>query len=226
MPTGVDVIGQVQDSKKVTNFDLDVLVDADGNTKPANAIKDNAEDITLVAKSDISGQEGTYKFTLDDFFTGIVQSGLGEAIDNGYGDAATYTGTTSGILGDFNDDGGVGSADLLTFLSLFGNQFSGDLTELFQPSSIKVTAGVDQLVTWTADDDLQTLTFASDDTSSVIPGSQTSPFLIPVKRFSSAVVRVTALVFPGMRAGLSSRATTTLYVRTFVENNAFSTTSL
>jgi len=224
MPTGVDVIGQVQDSKKVTNFDLDVLVDADGNTKPANAIKDNAEDITLVAKSDISGQEGTYKFNLDDFFTGIVQSGLGEAIDNGYGDAATYTGTTSGILGDFNDDGGVGSADLLTFLTLYGTQFNGDLTQLFQPSSIKVTAGVDQVVTWGGDDDLQTLTFASDDTSSVVPGSQTITVLDSSEeiQFSSGA-GYGLEVFPGMRAGVaSSRAATTLYVKTYVENNAFS----
>ena len=227
MPPGVDVIGQVQDTKRVTNFDLDVLPDADGNTKPANAIKSNPEDITIAAKSSISGQEGTYKFTLDDFFTGIVQAGLEEAIDNGYGDAATYTGSTSGILGDFNDDGAVGSADLLTFLSFYGFQ-SDDLSQtdidyLFQESKLVISTGSDQAVSWGGDDDMQTLTFASDDTITATPGSQTITGLDASEevQFSSGS-GYGIEVFPSIRAGIDSvGAQTALYVRTFVEECAF-----
>lgn len=169
LPPGVDVIGQVQDSKKVTNFDLDVLVDANGDIKPELAIKNNAEDITLVAKSAITGQEGTYKFTVANFFAGIVQAGLTQAVDDGFATEADYQGATSGLLGDFDDDGAVTSADLLVFLSLFGDIYESD-ADLFSTSSIQLLCGSDQFVAVDSADKV-TLTFASDDTLNASPGT-------------------------------------------------------
>lgn len=169
LPPGVDVIGQVQDAKKVTNFDLDTLVDSDGNTKPANAIRENSEDITLAAKSAITGHEGTYKFTIGDLFTGIVQAGLDEAVNDGYATEADYQGATSGILGDFDDDGAVATSDLLTFLSLFGDIYESD-ADLFSTSSIEVACGDDQYVEVDSGDRV-TLTFDSSDAINAQPGT-------------------------------------------------------
>lgn len=150
-------------------YTIDTLVDSDGNTKPANAIRENSEDITLAAKSAITGHEGTYKFTIGDLFTGIVQAGLDEAVTDGYANEADYQGATSGILGDFDDDGAVAVSDLLTFLSLFGDIYTSD-ADLFSTSSIEVSCTDDQYVTVDTGDRV-TLTFDSSDAINAQPGT-------------------------------------------------------
>ncbi len=139
MPTGVDVIGQVQDSKKVTNFDIDTLVDSDGNTKPDKALKENPQDITLVAKSAISGHEGTYKFTASNLYQAILLNGIQELVDGGYGTEADFSGSTTSIVGDFDNDGEVGSADLLSFLANYGQTIQdATAANFFTLSSVEI----------------------------------------------------------------------------------------
>ena len=139
MPTGVDVIGQVQDSKKVTNFDLPDLVNADGDTKPADALKDNAGDITFAAKSDITGHEGTYKFTAEHLYRAILLNGIQQLVDGDYGTEADFSGSETSIVGDFNNDGAVGTADLLAFLANYGQAIQ-DATagSFFTPSQVEI----------------------------------------------------------------------------------------
>ena len=105
---------------------LGSVLRTDGSGTAVDGIKAHSHQLTLVADSTISGQEGSKRFTLQDFFTAIVTSGLEEADSGGFVDIADYVGTTSGIVGDFNDDGTVGTADLLTFLTLYGQIFEGD----------------------------------------------------------------------------------------------------
>lgn len=168
--TGITVkAGSTPIQHDEVGYDVDTLVDANGDSKPELAIKNNAEDITLVAKSAITGQEGTYKFTVADFFAGIVQAGLTQAVDDGFATEADYQGATSGLLGDFDDDGAVTSADLLVFLSLFGDIYESD-ADLFSTSSIQLLCGSDQFVAVDSADKV-TLTFASDDTLNASPGT-------------------------------------------------------
>ena len=217
LPPGVDVIGQVQDSKKVTNFDLDTLVDSGGETKPSSAIKDNPEDITLAAKSAISGYEGTYKFTVQDFFQAIVQSGIGTMTDDGYGVEADYVGTTSGILGDFNNDGGVGSDDLLEFLTQYGQAYTND-TQLFQPSTIKIS-GDPQTSIVDSDVGIVTLEWGSSNASQPSTGSNSITVLADSNEveFSSGI-GLPLSAFPGKRAGVrfTSNTAAQFKIRTYL----------
>lgn len=217
MPTGVDVIGQVQDSKKVTNFDLDVLIDANGESKPNIAIKDNPDDIVIAAKSSISGYEGTYKFTLEDFFTGIVQSGITQLTNDGYGVEGDYVGTTSGILGDFNNDNAVGTADLLEFLALYGSAYSQE-SDLFQPSSIRLSGDPETIIT--ADDSgIITLEWAQANTSQALPGSNAITILDDSNeiQFSSGS-GLPLSSFPNKKAGMQfySSSAIAFKVRTYI----------
>ncbi len=105
---------------------LGSVLRTDGSGTAVEGIKEHANQLTLVADSTIPGQTGSKRFTIQDFFTAIVTSGLEEADSGGFVDIADYVGATSGVVGDFNDDGQVGSADLLQFLILYGQIFEGD----------------------------------------------------------------------------------------------------
>lgn len=99
----------------------------DGVADPVTVIAENPELLTLVVESDVAGYTGLKQFTVQQMFQGIVQGGLQDMENDGYiADVADYEGTTSGVLGDFNDDGSVGSADLLDFLVLYGTVYVGD----------------------------------------------------------------------------------------------------
>jgi hypothetical protein len=77
----------------------------------------------MFAVHDILGQEHR-KLTFDDIAGALTVSSINQVVDSGQGDLATFTGGTSGVLGDLDDDGSVGVSDLLEFLTLFGG--SGD----------------------------------------------------------------------------------------------------
>lgn len=114
----------------------------DGTEDPVSVISDNPELLTLVAQSDVTGYTGLKQFTVQQMFQGIVQGGLQDMEDDGYiADVADYEGTTSGVLGDFNDDGAVNTSDLLTFLSLFGSVYTGD-NGAFLPAELTIDVGV------------------------------------------------------------------------------------
>jgi len=102
-------------------------------------------------------------------FTGIVQAGLDEAVNDGFATEADYQGATSGLLGDFDDDGAVTVSDLLTFLSLFGDIYESD-EDLFSASSIYVRCDDDQFVAVDSGNKT-TLTFASEDAVGAVPGT-------------------------------------------------------
>lgn len=121
---GTALAGDTNTLADISN--LGSVLRTDGSGTAVDGIKAHANQLTLVADSTIPGQTGSKRFTLQDFFTAIVTSGLEEADSGGFVDIADYVGATSGVVGDFNDDGQVGSADLLQFLILYGQIFEGD----------------------------------------------------------------------------------------------------
>ena len=200
-------------------YTIDTLVDSAGETKPSSAIKDNPEDITLAAKSAISGQEGTYKFTLQDFFQGIVQSGIGTLTGDGYGVSADYTGTTSGILGDFNNDGGVGTDDLLEFLVQYGQVYTND-TQLFQPSTMRIS-GDPQTTILEDDSGIIPLEWESSNASDPSVGSNAITVLADSNEIEfSSGSGLPLSSFPGKQVGVryTSNSGAQFKVRTYLEN--------
>lgn len=99
---------------------------SDGSGSVIDAINDHPNELTFVVDSTIPNQTGSKKFTVQDFYTAIVTAGLEDLDNGGFVDIADYVGTTSGVVGDFNDDGSVGSADLIEFLILFGTTHEGN----------------------------------------------------------------------------------------------------
>lgn len=56
----------------------------------------------------------------NDIVGALVLDLVNANIDAGFGNTTTYTNDTTGVIGDFNGDGVVSTADLLEFLTLFG----------------------------------------------------------------------------------------------------------
>ena len=127
---------------------------AAGNGTVVDAIKEHPNELTFVVDSTITNQTGSKKFTVQDFFTAIVTSGLEDLDSGGFVDIADYVGTTSGVVGDFNDDGFVGSADLIQFLTLYGTAGSAFADASVQilsnnnPATFNTTAA--QTLKWNA----------------------------------------------------------------------------
>ena len=74
------------------------------------------------------------KLTFDDLAGALAIDLINQNIANGFGTVSSYTSSGSSVLGDFNGDGGVGSADLLEFLLSYGN------STVFQDTTAQVTA--------------------------------------------------------------------------------------
>lgn len=125
---------------------------SDSSGTVVDAIKEHPAELTFVVDSTITNQLGSKKFTVQDFFTAIVTSGLEDLDSGGFIQIADYVGSTSGVVGDFNDDGSVGSADLIQFLTLYGtagNAFANASVQIISNNSpVSFTNTNAQTLTW------------------------------------------------------------------------------
>ena len=71
----------------------------------------------------------------------ITQTLIEAIVSAGYGSTTLYTNPTTGVLGDFNGDGLVGTGDLLIFLSSFGESLGGAVTPVLVDTSVNNTSG-------------------------------------------------------------------------------------
>ncbi len=140
-----------------------VLQPRDGSSDAVAAITEDLGLITLLADSTIPSYNGVKKFTLADFTAAIVQGGYQDLVDIGAGTTADFTGVT-GLFGDLDGDGQVGSGDLLQFLTAYGTFVDTD-NDLFSKSVVPIRiADGDQESTYasTTQENMY-LTFAEDD---------------------------------------------------------------
>jgi len=75
---------------------------------------------------------------VNDLMGWILQSMIEAVAAAGLGTVTTYTNPDTGLVGDFNGDGLVGSADLLIFLQNFGNTIQSDAA-IFDDSSYVIS---------------------------------------------------------------------------------------
>lgn len=126
------------ESVDVIRFNSLPPIDDTGYDSIADALAQNAT-AYVMAMDDVDGNKHV-KLSFDDFAGGLALSFINYSIDNGYGDTTTYTGATSGLLGDFDGDGAVSTADLLDFLTNFGsNILSDNAIFLYSNTSINLS---------------------------------------------------------------------------------------
>lgn len=152
---------------------------SDGGGSVIDAINDHPNQLTFVVDSTIPNQTGSKKFTVQDFYTAIVQAGLEDLDNGGFVDIADYVGTTSGVVGDFNDDGSVGSADLIEFLILFGTTHEGN-NGAFGVAKVEIQSNT-QTVSF-PNTDVRTLTWSQ----SAIPSNLVNPSGVSINILDSS----------------------------------------
>ena len=108
-------------------------------TVPGQDLQDDAQDYRLPIYD--TGDKRNKAMSFDDFLGSILQQMIQAVIEAGLGTETTYTNPDNGIIGDFNGDGIVGSADLLIFLGGFGSNLGNNTEALdLNPSSYVITS--------------------------------------------------------------------------------------
>ena len=87
------------------------------------------------------GSEATLNLTLDTLDTTGILEQIAVQLADGFG--VTSSDFPNGLIGDFNQDGYVGSGDLLLFLAYFGESLDSDATERSARLSAAFSAGTD-----------------------------------------------------------------------------------
>jgi len=106
-----------------TRVDIDDLIsDANNYRLTVNNISSN--NLTALSVNDLMGW--------------ILQSMIEAVTAAGLGTVTTYTNPDTGLVGDFNGDGLVGSADLIIFLQNFGSTIQSDAAQ-FDDSSYVIS---------------------------------------------------------------------------------------
>lgn len=116
-PVYTDEIG-VQDWTNADNW-LDVTLGANAYRKAsANDVINDWDRYGIPVHNFVTNEN--YNFSANDLGSWILEAMVNTIIEAGYGTVNTYTGATSGLLGDFDDDGLVTVSDLLQFLGNYG----------------------------------------------------------------------------------------------------------
>ena len=134
-------------NRYMKDFDgLDALTNS-GSDNPQDTMNGAPDSVVFVAENKdlAAGTRRPMKVTFGDLMAAIVTQGINDLANAGQGTVADYT--FGGVVGDFNGDGEVGSADLLDFLVLYGGNWADATSPLFQPSSFRVTSSPTTSVT-------------------------------------------------------------------------------
>lgn len=116
---------------------LDELTD-DSSATPAETIINSPDAIQFVVENTDLSTVKPMKITYQDFILAILQSGIQDLVDSDQNSYTLDTFTSGGQLADFNDDGNVGSADLLEFLTLYGQEWGNTVSGDFTQSQVEI----------------------------------------------------------------------------------------
>lgn len=106
---------------------------------PGETIQNDATDYRLALYDD--GTSRIRSMSFDNLLGGILQQMIEAITTAGLGTETTYTNPDNGVIGDFDGDGIVGSADLLIFLGGFGANLGSNTGSLgFTQSNYVITA--------------------------------------------------------------------------------------
>ena len=116
---------------------LDELTD-DSSATPAETMLNSPDAIQFVVENTDLSTVKPMKITYEDFILAILQSGIEDLVDSDQNNYTLDTFTFGGQLADFDDNGTVGTSDLLEFLTLFGQEWSTTTSALFESSAITI----------------------------------------------------------------------------------------
>jgi len=122
------------------------------SSAPEDVLSDTPGNVNFVVENNTLSPAPPQKVTFDQIIQALMVGPLTDIANDPSNNLSLATFTGSGGVGDFNNDGEVGSGDLLDFLTWFGNSWAGANSNLFQPSKMTFTDGVNTLLndtTWT-----------------------------------------------------------------------------
>lgn len=103
-------IASIEELPDISNLDSDL----------PRAILSAASDGDFYFIANDTEGEKHVRVDFNDLIGALVLDLVNANVEAGIGNTATYTNDTTGVIGDFNGDGSVSTADLLEFLTLFG----------------------------------------------------------------------------------------------------------
>jgi hypothetical protein len=112
---------------------LDDLTNTSGSSSAVTLYSEPEKARFVVENNDLSKVQ---KVSFSDIIAAIIQVGANDIVAAGYADASVFTGPT-GVYGDLDGSGNVNTADLLEFLTTFGNTW-GVTSSLFSPTLITI----------------------------------------------------------------------------------------
>lgn len=143
---------------------LDDLTDNSSNL-PAHVLYSDPTNVHFVVENNSLSTPVVQKVTWDQLIKSIIEVGVNDLVAAGYGSTSTYS--PGGILGDLNGDGSVSTADLLEFLTLFGQSWSDNAGEFWQATTATVANANNTIIS----SSVTTLSFDSPDVT-VTQGTQ------------------------------------------------------
>lgn len=117
---------------------LDDLTDNSSNL-PAHVLYSDPTNIHFVVENNSLSTPVVQKVTWDQLIKSIIEVGVNDLVAAGYGDIDTYS--PNGIVGDLNGDGDVSTADLLEFLTMFGQGWLNAAGSFWQATVAEVNNG-------------------------------------------------------------------------------------
>ena len=123
------------------------------SSDPEFVLSDTPEDVYFVVENNtLLPAPVPQKLSFDQIIQALMAGPLTDIANDPTNNLSLATFTGSGGLGDFNNDGQVGTGDLLNFLTWFGDSWAGANSGIFQESKMRFTDGVNTIIndtTWT-----------------------------------------------------------------------------
>ena len=117
---------------------LDDLTDNSSNL-PAHVLYSDPSNVHFVVENNSLSTPVVQKVTWDQLIKSIIEVGVNDLVAAGYGSIDTYS--PNGILGDLNGDGEVSTADLLEFLTMFGQGWLDAAGSFWQATVAEINNG-------------------------------------------------------------------------------------
>ena len=143
---------------------LDDLTDNSSNL-PAHVLYSDPTNVHFVVENSSLTTPVVQKVTWDQLIKSIIEVGVNDLVAAGFGSTATFS--PGGILGDLNGDGEVSTADLLEFLTVFGQSWVDNAGDFWQPTTAEVVNGNNTVIS----NSFTTLSFDAPDVT-VVQGTQ------------------------------------------------------
>lgn len=120
---------------------LAALTDGAANP-PEDVLSGTPSDVNFVVENNTLSPAPPQKVTFEQIIQALIAQGLTDVANDPANNLTIDTFTGSGGIGDLDNDGSVGSNDLIQFLVYFGSSWAGANSAIFQESEMEFSDGV------------------------------------------------------------------------------------